>query len=96
MDFSKLSYQQILNCASELNTCAINMEMILNLELEELLNKIGDENFWSGNSALETRERLSELKSRFPKYYDDLKDCAKKLETMVDNYQKKDKEVNNI
>lgn len=96
MDFTKLSYQQILNCASELNTCAINMDMILNIELEELLLKIGDENFWAGNSATETRERLSELKSKFPEYSDKLKECAKKLETMVETYQKKDKEINKI
>ena len=41
MDFTKLSYQQILNCASVLNTCAINMDMILNVELRDLLDKIG-------------------------------------------------------
>ena len=61
MDFTKLSYQQILNCASVLNTCAINMDMILNVELRDLLDKIGDENFWSGTSAQRLKEELDSL-----------------------------------
>lgn len=94
MDFSRLSYQQILNCASILNTCAINMDMILNTELVELLNKIGDDNFWSGTSASEVKEHYDMLKQKFPKFCEDLKSCANKLELIVQEYQKIDNNIN--
>ncbi len=96
MDFTKLSYQQILNCASVLNTCAINMDMILNVELRDLLDKIGDENFWSGTSAKRLKEELDSLKEKFPIFSEDIKECSNNLTKMVEEYQKADAEINNM
>ena len=96
MDFTKLSYQQILNCASVLNTCAINMDMILNVELRDLLDKIGDENFWSGASAQRLKEELDSLKEKFPIFSEDIKECSNNLTKMVEEYQKADVEINNM
>ena len=96
MDFTKLSYQQILNCASVLNTCAINMDMILNVELRDLLDKIGDENFWSGTSAKRLKEELDSLKEEFPIFSEDIKECSNNLTKMVEEYQKADAEINNM
>ena len=96
MDFTKLSYQQILNCASVLNTCAINMDMILNVELRDLLDKIGDENFWSGASAQRLKEELDSLKEKFPIFSEDIKECSNTLTKMVEEYQKADAEINNM
>lgn len=96
MDFTKLSYQQILNCASVLNTCAINMDMILNVELRDLLDKIGDENFWSGTSAQRLKEELDSLKEKFPIFSGDIKECSNNLTKMVEEYQKADAEINNM
>ena len=96
MDFTKLSYQQILNCASVLNTCAINMDMILNVELRDLLDKIGDENFWSGTSAKRLKEELDSLKEKFPIFSEDIKECSNNLTKMVEQYQKADAEINNM
>ncbi|MCI7241639.1 MAG: hypothetical protein MR550_03750 [Bacilli bacterium] len=96
MDFTKLSYQQILNCASVLNTCAINMDMILNVELRDLLDKIGDENFWSGASAQRLKEELDSLKEKFPIFSEDIKECSNNLTKMVEEYQKADAEINNM
>ena len=96
MDFTKLSYQQILNCASVLNTCAINMDMILNVELRDLLDKIGDENFWSGASAQRLKEELNSLKEKFPIFSEDIKECSNNLTKMVEEYQKADAEINNM
>ena len=96
MDYTKLSYQQILNCASVLNTCAINMDMILNVELRDLLDKIGDENFWSGASAQRLKEELDSLKEKFPIFSEDIKECSNNLTKMVEEYQKADAEINNM
>lgn len=96
MDFTKLSYQQILNCASVLNTCAINMDMILNVELRDLLDKIGDENFWSGASAQRLKEELDSLKEKFPIFSEDIKECSNNLTKMVEEYQKADAKINNM
>ena len=96
MDFTKLSYQQILNCASVLDTCAINMDMILNVELRDLLDKIGDENFWSGASAQRLKEELDSLKEKFPIFSEDIKECSNNLTKMVEEYQKADAEINNM
>ena len=96
MDFTKLSYQQILICASVLNTCAINMDMILNVELRDLLDKIGDENFWSGTSAQRLKEELDSLKEKFPIFSEDIKECSNNLTKMVEEYQKADAEINNM
>ena len=96
MDFTKLSYQQILNCASVLNTCAIKMDMILNVELRDLLDKIGDENFWSGASAQRLKEELDSLKEKFPIFSEDIKECSNNLTKMVEEYQKADAEINNM
>lgn len=93
MDFSKISYQQLLNCASTLNTCAINMDMILNVELEALLNKIGNDNFWSGASASEVLDTYNNLRNNFPNFSEDLKKIATKLENMVSDYQDADKNI---
>lgn len=96
MDFTKVSYQQILNLSSELNTCAINLDMILNVELKELFEKIGDENFWSGNSAQKLNEELNVLKEKFPKFSNDIKKTSTNLIKLVDEYQKADNEISNM
>lgn len=96
MDFTKVSYQQILNCASVLDTCAINMDMILNIELKDLLNKIGDENFWTGSSAQRLKEELEDLNQKFPKFSEDIKNVSNNLTKMVEEYQKADEEINNM
>lgn len=96
MDFTKVSYQQILNLSSELNTCAINLDMILNVELKELFDKIGDENFWSGNSAQKLNEELNTLKEKFPKFSSDIKSVSINLTKLVEEYQRADNEINNM
>ena len=95
MDFSKISYQQLLNCASTLNTCAINMDMILNVELEALLSKLGNDNFWSGSSAVEVLDNYNNLRNNFPNFSEDLRKFATKLETIVSDYQDADKNIFN-
>lgn len=96
MDFTKLSYQEILNLASILKTCSINLDMILNVELKELLNKIGDENFWSGTSAEELKERIKTLENKLPSYNEKLNNLATKLELVVDNYKTVDEQVSKM
>lgn len=96
MDFTKLSYQEILNLASILKTCSINLDMMLNVELKELLSKIGDENFWSGTSAEELKERIKTLENKLPSYNEKLNNLATKLELVVDNYKTVDEQVSKM
>ena len=66
------------------------MDMILNVELRDLLDKIGDENFWSGTSAKRLKEELDSLKEKFPIFSEDIKECSNNLTKMVEEYQKAD------
>lgn len=95
MDFSKISYQQLLNCASTLNVCAINMDVILNVELEALLSKLGNDNFWSGVSATEVLDTYNNLRNNFPNFSEDLRNFASKIESIVSEYQNADEKIFN-
>lgn len=96
MNFTKLSYQEVLNIASVLKTCAINLEMILNNELNELLMRIGDESFYSGTSSENIKEDITKLQEKLPSYNEKLNNCAKKLEIIVDNYRKGDEQISKM
>ena len=70
--------------------------LYLNVELRDLLDKIGDENFWSGASAQRLKEELDSLKEKFPIFSEDIKECSNNLTKMVEEYQKADAEINNM
>lgn len=90
--FSGLSYGEIGNIASQLDSKATNMETILNAVTNEL-NKIGNEGTWSGTAASTAKEEFDTLKAKFPEFKQAINDCAKYLRMTVERYQSVDRAV---
>lgn len=96
MNFTKISYQEILNISGVLKTCAINLEMILNNELNDLLNRANDEEVYSGMGKEKVEQDIRTLQEKLPLYNEKLNNCAKKLELIVDDYRKGDEQIANM
>ncbi len=92
MDFSKLSYGQITEIASDLSSNASQMENILN-ETKTLLNKIGTDEVWSGTAASAAKEKFDTLSAKFPEFSQAVNDCSAYLNQVVANYQAADKSL---
>lgn len=94
MDYSKLSYEQVVSAANELNTASVEMNSLLE-EIKALFNKIGEGDVWSGEAASSTRETFDALAARFPEFYEAVEDCSKYLNQVVANYQAADNAIRN-
>lgn len=92
MDFSKLSYGQVLAMANELSSSAKSMETTLN-DVKTLFNKVGTDDVWSGTAASATKEKFDKLSAKFPEFSQAVEDCVKYLNQVVENYQSVDKVV---
>ena len=92
MDFSRLSYEQVLSLADQLNSTSQNMETLLN-EIKTLFNKVGSDDVWSGTAAAETRQVFDELSAKFPEFNQSVNDCYKYLLQVVENYKSVDASV---
>lgn len=92
MDFSKLSYYQVLAMSNELSSSAKSMEMTLN-DVKTLFNKIGTDDVWSGTAASAVKEKFDKLSAKFPEFSKAVEDCVKYLNQVVENYQSVDKVV---
>lgn len=90
--FSGLSYGEIGNIASQLDSKATSMETILNAVTNEL-NKVGNDGVWSGAAASVAKEDFDKLKAKFPEFKQAINDCAKYLRNTVERYQAVDKAV---
>lgn len=91
MDFSKLSYAQITSIADQLHTKSTTMDTLLT-EIKSLLEKVGNDDVWSGTAAAETRSEFDKLSAKFPEFIQSIEDCNKYLLQVVENY----KAVDNI
>lgn len=90
--FSGLSYGEINNIASQLDSKANSMETILNAVTNEL-NKIGNDSTWSGTAASSAKEEFDTLKAKFPEFKQAINDCATYLRRTVERYQAVDTAV---
>ncbi len=90
--FSGLSYAEIGNIASQLDSKASMMETILKA-VETEFNRIGDEGTWSGTAATAAKEEFDALKAKFPEFKQTINDCAKYLRQTVERYQAVDNAV---
>jgi len=92
MDFSKLSYSQVLEHAGTLNTSATRMGDILE-QLRAQFNKVGNDDVWSGTAAAEAKSAFDALAARFPEFQQAVQDCSTHLQSVVSNYQSVDQVV---
>lgn len=90
--FSGLSYTEISDIASQLDSKATSMEGILNAVTNEF-NKIGNEGTWSGTAASAAKEEFDALKAKFPEFKEAINDCAKYLRQTVERYKSVDAAV---
>lgn len=90
--FSGLSYGEIGNIATQLDSKATSMETILNAVTSEL-NKVGNDGTWSGTAASAAKEEFDALKAKFPEFKQAINSCAKYLRTTVERYQAVDNAV---
>lgn len=92
MDFSKVSYEQILSMSSNLKNDATKMQGILeNVKTE--FNRVGTDDVWSGTAASENKAEFDKLSSQFETFYQAIDDCSKYLNSMVENYKSVDAAV---
>lgn len=89
MDFSKLSYEQVVSIADQLQSSSISMETLLN-ELKTLFENIGNDQVWSGTAASQTKDKFDALSAKFPEFYNAINDCYKYLTNVVENYKSVD------
>lgn len=92
MDFSKVSYEEILAKANELSASSQNMKELLD-EIKVLFAQVGTEETWSGTSASSTKDRFDALSAKFPEFSKAVDDCSKYLVSMVENYKNMDSSV---
>ena len=90
--FSGLSYGEINNIATQLDSKATSMETILNAVTTEL-NKVGNDGTWSGTAASAAKEEFDALKAKFPEFKQAINSCAKYLRQTVERYQAVDRAV---
>lgn len=86
MDFSKLSYSQVTDYATQLSSCSGQMEALLQ-EITNLFNNVGDDNTWSGTAANDTKAKFDTLSTKFPEFSSAIAECSKYLLDVVANYQ---------
>lgn len=94
MDFSRLSYDQVIAASNELKSASNDMNTLLD-EMKNLFSKIGEDNVWSGTAASNAKELFDTLSAKFPEFYQAVSDCSEYLSSVVANYQAIDSAIKN-
>ena len=89
MNGSTLTYSQIMSVSSNLNSYAREMQAILD-EITTLSSKIGNEDVWAGNAAMESKQKFNTISAKFADFYKAVTDEAAHLTSVVENYKKTD------
>lgn len=92
MNFSKISYEQVISLAEELQNSATSMQLILD-EVRVLFNKVGNDNVWAGTAAATSKATFDTLSRRFPEFYEVTSKCHDHLVSVVNNYKNVDSAV---
>ena len=94
MNYSKISYEQLMSLAEQLRGASQNMESILN-EVKVLFNRIGGSDVWSGTAASAARASFDQLAAKFPEFYSATSKCHTHLTSVVENYKRVDASISN-
>ncbi len=94
MNGSNLTYAQVMSISQNLKSYSTRMEEILN-EIRTFLNKVGNDNVWSGTSAASSKAEFDKLCAKFPEFSKCIEDESMYLSTVVANYQSADKTIMN-
>jgi len=86
MNFSKVSYTEVLSMAEQLHSSSGSMADLLT-EIKALFDKIGTEEVWSGTAASATKETFDQLSGRFNDFSKSVDDCYTYLKSVVENYK---------
>ena len=89
MDFSKLSYSEMLQVSSKLKSNAQRMQEILDSVNAEF-NKIGEDGTWSGDAANKAKGEFDELKAKFPDFINAVEETSAYIAKVVADYQAAD------
>ncbi len=92
MESSNLTYAQITTISQNLQNYAKDMQAILD-EITQYVSKIGNEDVWGGNAAMESRSKFDTLNAKFADFYKAVNDEAAHLTTVVENYQRADSQI---
>ena len=92
MDFSKITYEQVLSMSQQLSSSANKMNDILN-QIKSEFEKIGNEGVWAGTAASKDKADFDHLSAKFPEFSEAIQDCSKYLNSMVENYKSVDRAV---
>lgn len=94
MNGSSITYSQIMNASSNLNSYAKEMQSILE-EITTLTSKIGNDNIWAGNAAMESKNKFNTLSAKFADFYKAVMDESAHLASVVENYKQADAQIMN-
>lgn len=92
MNGSTLSYTQIQSASSNLTTYAKEMQAILE-EITNLASRLGNEDVWGGNAAMEAKSKFNQISAKFADFYQAVNNEAAHLASVVENYQKVDTQI---
>ena len=92
----KLTYDEMLGIASELESTVNNMNSLLNTEVVSSFNKVGNSDVWSGDAATQVKEEFDTLSAKFPEFISAVETEYKYLRQVVANYQAADQQAQNI
>ena len=89
---SNLTYAQITTISQNLANYAKDMQGILD-EIVQLISKVGNEDVWGGDAAVESRNKFDNLNAKFADFYKAVTDESAHLAQVVENYQKADTQI---
>lgn len=81
----EVSSERVREASNELKEASARMEENLN-NIKSLMEKIGEAQIWSGNSANNAREEFDRLSALFPNFYEAVINCSEGLNRFAENY----------
>ena len=89
MQGSNLTYEQVLAISQSLDKYASDMQIILD-EITALSSKIGNEDIWGGQAAMNAKSKFSDLSIKFGEFKEAVKEESKFLNNVIENYKQTD------